>query len=310
MKLSELAELLNGTVRGDGDIEIIRVCGADEQHPQAITFAEDLKSAALAERHNFAALLTSEKISTKLPCIVVSNPRIAYAKALNIFYPPRPYIPGVHPLAIVAPTAKVAASAYVGPYAIVEEGAEIADGAAAEAHTLIGANSYLGANSRLLAKASMGNNCRIGADCLIGAHTIITDGTTIGDDVEIGARCLLENCQISSKCRLDNMVLVRSEAVLAPGVIMVSHSSIMEEAQVGYFCVLAAQATIGPRAKVGNYATIGGRVFVSGEIPEGQMSWAGDPPLPYKEHMHRWAQRNSADKAVKKLQKAIKKQKD
>ncbi len=83
---------------------------------------------------------------------------------------------------------------------------------------------------------------------------------------------------------------------------MVSHSSVHEGAQVGMFAVLAAQSVVAPQAKVGNFATIGGRAFVETEIPEGNMQWTGNPPLPYREDMHRWAQRSAIPKLVKALE--------
>ena len=69
--------------------------------------------------------------------------------------------------------------------------------------------------------------------------------------------------------------------------------------------MLAAQAVIAPQTKVGNFATIGGRVFVDADIPDGQATWSGTPPLPYRDDMRRLAQRNAVPKAVQKLQEKL-----
>lgn len=309
MKLAEIAEKIDGTLQGDPNLEITCVCGVDEQRPQAITFAENVKAIAQAERQGFAALVIPAKFSTKLPSIAVANARVGYAKLLNLYNPPRQHQPGIHPTAVVDASAKIDTSACIGPYAVIGARAEVCAGALVEAHAIMGADTYLGQGSRLLVHASMADKCRVGAACLIGSHTHLTDGTQVGDDVEIGARALLEGCTISPKCRLDNMTLVRRGATLAPGAIMVSHSSVHEGAQVGMFCVLAAQSVVGPNAKVGNFATVGGRVFVETELPEGNNQWSGNPPLPYREDMKRLAQRAAVPKLVARLEAALRQRK-
>ena len=305
MKLAEIAQHLHGTAAGDGSAEILCVCGIDEHHPQAITFAENAQGVAQAEAQGFAALVIPAKLQTKLPCIAVANPRAAYAELLRLFHPAKPHQPGIHPAAIVSPSAVIAPDAYVGPYAVIEDKAEIAGKAVVEAHVIVGAGSKVGRETRLLAHVLLGAGCEIGSQCLVGAHTRITAGSAVGDDVEIGARCILENCRIAPGCRIDNMVLVRRGASLAAGTILVSHSSVLEEAQTGTFSVLAAQAVIAPQTKVGNFATIGGRVFVDADIPDGQATWSGTPPLPYRDDMRRLAQRNAVPKAVQKLQEKL-----
>ncbi|MDO5295518.1 MAG: LpxD N-terminal domain-containing protein [bacterium] len=307
MKLTELAQLLQGSVAGD-DVEIYCVCGIDEQHPHAITFAENSQSAAQAEDQGFKALVIPAKVKTNLPHITVANPRLAYAQLLQLFHPPLQYQSGIHTSAIIAPSAAVAPSAYVGPYAIINERAEIGENAVIEAHALVGTGCRIGSDTRLLAHASLGDGSSVGTQCLIGPHTRITAGSIIGDDVEIGARCILEECQIDQGCRIDNMVLVRSGAHLGPGTILVSHTTVQEGAQTGMFCVLAAEASAMPQTKVGNYATVGGRVVISADIPDGQTTWSGNPPLPHREDMRRLAQRNAVPKVVKALQKQLKRQ--
>ena len=307
MKLAEIAQQLQGTLSGDGSIEILCVCGIDEIRPQAITFAENSQGVAQAEAQGFAALVISPKLTTKLPCIAAANPRLAYAKLLELFHPQTPHQPGIHPAAFVSPGAVIAPDAFVGPYAVVEDSAEIASKAVIEAHVIVGNGSRVGPETRLLAHVRLGSNCRVGSQCLIGAHTRVTDGSVIGDDVEIGARCILESCSIAQGCRIDNMVLVRRGASLAAGTILVSHSSVLERAQTGMFSVLAAQAVAAPDTKIGNFATVGGRVFVNADLPDGQTTWSGNPPLPYRDDMRRLAQRSAVPKAVKALQKKLKK---
>src|SRR5438270_606931 len=49
----------------------------------------------------------------------ISNPYLAFARALELLYQPASYAPGIHPTAIIAPTAQVAAGAHIGAYAVI-----------------------------------------------------------------------------------------------------------------------------------------------------------------------------------------------
>lgn len=306
MILSELASILGGELQGDPQLEIKCACGIDEQRPQAITFAENAKALAQAERQGFVALIISSTLNTDLPIIRVKNPRIAYAKALAIFNPPIERKPGCHPTSIISPTAHIDPTAYIGPLAIVADGARVGKNSVVEAQVKIGAHSILGDDSRLLAHTILGDNCQVGSKCLVGAHTQIIGGTIIGDDVEIGARCILDGCQISPKCRLDNMATMCKGSSLAPGAIMVSQSTVQENGKVGTFAILAAQAIVRPNGKVGDFAQIGGRCIVENEIPAGQGQWSGNPPLPYRDDMRRLAKRDHTPRYLREIQDKLK----
>ncbi len=296
MRLQEIANLVGGTIQGDADLKIACVCGIDEQRPQAITFAENLKAAAQAERQGFTALVVSSNVKTSLPCVVVDKPRVAYAKLLRAFYPQLRHQPGCHPTASIDASAQIDASAYIGPRAVIGPRTVISARAEIEAQVIIGADCFVGEDSRLLAQVSLDDKCRVGAQCLVGARTRLTEGTQVSDDVEIGARCLLEGCQIAPKCRLDNMAMMRRGSTLGPGAIMVSQSTVEADGHVGSFCILAAQAVVQSGHRVGDLAQVGGRVLVNEDIPAGEGQWSGNPPLPYHDDMRRLAQRNAVPK--------------
>ncbi len=64
----------------------------------------------------------------KIPAVAAlrtDNPYFAFARAIELFYKPPTYAPGIHPSAIIAPGAKLGPSAHVGPYCFIDEDVEI-----------------------------------------------------------------------------------------------------------------------------------------------------------------------------------------
>jgi hypothetical protein len=74
-------------------------------------------------------LAETQTSSTGKVIIRVANARVAFAKALALFFP-EPVLPaGIHPSAVVARTAQIDAGAYIGPNCVMGERAQIAGGA-------------------------------------------------------------------------------------------------------------------------------------------------------------------------------------
>jgi bifunctional UDP-N-acetylglucosamine pyrophosphorylase/glucosamine-1-phosphate N-acetyltransferase len=83
----------------------------------------------------------------------------------------------------------------------------------------------------------------------IGPDTIIYPQVLIEGASSIGSECVIHaGCQISS-CRLGDRVRLKPYCVMAD-------SSVEDEAQLGPFCHLRPKATIGPRARVGNFVEV------------------------------------------------------
>src|SRR5207253_6272406 len=59
------------------------------------------------------------------------------AKAIEVFYQPPQYAPGVHPTAMVHASAKIGVNAHIGPYVAIDRDVQIGDNAILLAHVVI-----------------------------------------------------------------------------------------------------------------------------------------------------------------------------
>ena len=109
---SEIAKHLDGEVVGDGDVVLNSFATADRAQPGDLTFAENEVFFARAEESAATAIIADARFSsTKKILIRVPNARIAFAKALALFFPEPVKPVGIHPQSVVAASASASTPA-------------------------------------------------------------------------------------------------------------------------------------------------------------------------------------------------------
>ena len=120
LTLAELAKHLGATLHGDSTARITGVAGLEAAAPGHLTFVANPKYAALAHTTQATAILV-EPTFAQIPTATLrlENPYLAFAKAIELFYQPPAYAPGIHPTAVIAPTAQIGPDAHIGAYAVI-----------------------------------------------------------------------------------------------------------------------------------------------------------------------------------------------
>src|SRR6476620_350676 len=121
MKIEEIAAALDLRLEnGSPDINITGVKGIEEAATGDITFVANPKYGSAAKTTRASAIIVSEDFpSVPVAMLRSKNPYLAFARAIELFYQPPRYSPGIHPTAIVAPSAKIGKGAHLGPYVVV-----------------------------------------------------------------------------------------------------------------------------------------------------------------------------------------------
>src|SRR5579864_8050590 len=105
---AEIAKLLQGEVVGDGAIILNSFAPTDRAQPGDLTFAENADYFARAEQSGASAIIVDGAfVSAKKILIRVANARVAFARALALFFPEPVFAAGTHPTAIIAGSARV-----------------------------------------------------------------------------------------------------------------------------------------------------------------------------------------------------------
>ena len=303
---AELAQHLQGNVVGDATTQLIGFAPADQARPGDVTFAEnEAYFTAAAQSAASAIIVAGDFHSPGKAVIKVKNARVAFAKALALFFPEPTFRAGVHSTAVIAPDAQVDASAHIGP------------------HCVVGAKSRIGPRTVLIAGAVVASDCKLGEDCLVfpnvtiyprteignrvrvhagsvigsdgfgyvldaGAHRKVPQvgNVIIGDDVELGANVTIDRGAlgptiIGKGTKIDNLVQIAHNVKIGEHCIIVAQTGIAGSSQLGKYNVIGGQVGIAGHLKFGNQVTVAAQSGVMHDIPDGE-TWFGSPAQPDK----------------------------
>ncbi len=278
ISLAELAELAQGTImRGEASARITGFSTVDEAEPGDVTFLGNPRYLPKLKKSNASAVLVATDFKdapANLALIAVENPTLAFQKIIDRFGPSKlPFIPGIHPSAVIGETASLdRTKVFIAPHVVIEDDVVIGDGCAIHAGAFIGRGSCLGQNTVIHANAVIKDRCLLGNRVIIHSCSVIgSDGfgyefsggrhvkvnqvgiVQIDDDVEIGSCTTIDRARfgrtwIREGSKIDNLVQIAHNVV------------------IGKHSIIVAQVGISGSTRVGSYVTIAGQVGVAGHL--------------------------------------------
>ena len=282
LKLSELAEILECRLEGDGALDVRRVAGIEAAGPGDVTFFANAKYAAALRRTRASAVILGDSAEAA-PCAMLrtKNPYLAFARAVGLFADETKPPAGIHAHAFVAEETTIAPDASIGPFAVVSAGARIGARTIVHPHVTIGRAATIGDDCVIHARVSIRERVVVGNRVVLqdgavvgsdgygfaraadGSHLKIPQvgGVVIEDDVEIGANTTIDRpavgeTRIQAGTKIDNLVQI------AHGV------------TVGRNVLLAAQVGIAGSTTIEDSVTLAGQVGVAGHLTVGRGSIA------------------------------------
>ncbi|SRR6266496_1540150 len=296
MKLSEIANRLGVRLEnGSPDTEITGVAAIDTAGPGQLSFISNPRYAAAARTTKASAIIVAEEFPA-LPTAMLrsKNPYLDFARALEMFYQPPNYAPGIHPTAVVHPSAKIGAHAHIGPYAVVAEDVVIGNNAILLAHIVIYRGVKVGNNFLAHSHAIVREFCRIGDNVVlqngvvVGGdgfgfakdsdgrwHKIVQSGpTVIEDDVEIQANACIDRAsvgetRISRGAKIDNLVQVGHGSSVGEDTLLCAQVGLAGSTDVGNRVILAGQVGVAGHCKIGDGAIATAQSGIPNDVPAG-----------------------------------------
>jgi UDP-3-O-[3-hydroxymyristoyl] glucosamine N-acyltransferase len=309
--LQELADLVDGSVDGDGSTVITGISGVKEAREGDITFIANQRYSGLLQETQASAVVVHKDLHNDLPmpAIRVKNPDLAFAKIVESIAPKYHKLePGIHPTAQVA------------------EGVELAEGVSVQAHAVIREGVKIGARTVIMPGVFIGEDTSIGEHCLlepqvtirqrisIGNRVIIHTGTVIGsdgfgfstvegvhhkipqigtveieDDVEIGANVTIDRARfdktiIGQGTKIDNLVQIAHNVVIGEHSIVVAQTGISGSTVIGKNVILAGQSGVIGHIEIGDNVIAAARAGVTKDVPS-DTRVSGFPALPHEKEM-------------------------
>jgi len=319
--VDELARLIRGTVRGQGDVVITGFELVDTAGPADLTFVGESKYVKRWKQSRAAAAVISEKLLPQFdaadprPLIAVPDADWGMIELLRAVEPPEPQPDeGVHPSAVVHATAQLGARVRVGPQVTIDRGVRIGDDVVLHPGVRLYADVVVGEGSELHANAVVRHRCVLGRRVILHQNVSIgADGfgyrpprgghgwvkiphignVVLEDDVEIGANSCVDRAKfgttlIGEGTKIDNLCQIGHNCRLGKhvsisGLTGVAGTTIIEDG-----VMIGGGANIRDHITIGKLARVGGATGVSADVPPG-MTVMGYPADEIQACLRQWA---------------------
>ena len=278
MRLGDIATKLGCRLEGPADLEITAVAGIEEAGPSDLTFLSNPKYRRKLQTTQAAAVILSpQDPDPGRPVLRSDNPYLDFAKALELFYPPAPPEPGIHPTAVIAAGAKVGSNPSIGPYVVIEQGVEIGNDCVIKGHVMIYRGARIGHRFFAHSHAVIRENVEIGNDvilqngAIIGSdgfgfarqadgsyYKIIQAGTVVIEDgVEVQANACIDRATVGITrlrrgAKVDNLVQVGHACDIGQNSLLCGQSGLAGSCKVGKNVVLAGQVGVAGHLTIGD----------------------------------------------------------
>lgn len=206
------------------------------------------------------------------PCaaLIVANPKLAFARASQLFARPDSLPSKIHSSANVHASCVIGANVAIGPNVVVGADTQIDADCRIFANTVVGERCRLGEAVTLMPNVTLYSDVKVGARGVIHSGAVIgadgfgfepdsqghlhavaqLGGVSIGEDVSVGActcidRGAIDDTVVEDGVKIDNQVQVGHNTRIGAHSIICGKVGIVGSSVIGKHCVLAGGAGIG-----------------------------------------------------------------
>jgi len=275
--LQSLAEFTATRLIGDGATEIVRLASIEHARPGDLVFVQDPRHLDKALASVASAAIAGEfgnSAAGQKPLLIADNPRLAFARAAALLYPPRSHTPGIHETAVIHPSARLALSASVDAYAVIEADAVIGQRVHVGAGCFVGEGVVVGDDCDLYPRVVIYSGTKLGRRVVVHSGAVLgSDGFGFVRDEQygryqkfpqIGELIIGDYVEIGANCTLDRGAL--DKTVVGPGTKLDNLVHIGHNSSVGGNVVIAAQTGVSGSVKIGDDVVVGGQVGLADHV--------------------------------------------
>jgi UDP-3-O-[3-hydroxymyristoyl] glucosamine N-acyltransferase len=280
LTVSELTALFDGTLlSGRGDTVFTQCQSLAAAGPDDLSFFGNGKYLPALRATRAAVVLVPnavpEGFASLFPhtsLVAVDNPSLVFAQVMSrLAPPPAPFIPGIHPSAVVDPSAILDPKfVCIGPHAVIEAGVTIGNGTRIGAGCVLGDGVVIGQDCVLHPRVTVLRHCRLGHRVILHPGAVIgADGfVVLEDDVEIGANSCVDRARfgqtrIGAGTKIDNLVQIAHNVDIGKNCVVAGLSGIAGSARLHDGVTIAAQVGVAGHIEIGSGVIITGQSGVA-----------------------------------------------
>ncbi|MCD6346720.1 MAG: UDP-3-O-(3-hydroxymyristoyl)glucosamine N-acyltransferase [Bacteroidales bacterium] len=293
--LGEIADIVDGQIIGNRDLEITGVAGIKDSGKGKITFLANPKYESFLSVTKASAIIASTDVRDKFSGAIIKteNPYLAFFKVVKLFDKPHmeKYKRGIDKSILVHDSVKLGEDIHVGMNVHIGEGARIGNRTTVLPFVYIGEDVEIGDDCLIYPNVSIREGCSLGDRVIIHSGAVIgSDGfgyaqegkvhkkisqigvVVIENDVEIGANSTVDRATmgktiIKQGTKIDNLVQVAHNVVIGENSIVAAQAGISGSTELGQGVVLAGQSGLVGHIKIGDNAKVGAQGGVTKSVP-------------------------------------------
>jgi UDP-3-O-[3-hydroxymyristoyl] glucosamine N-acyltransferase len=276
-KLQELARAAGAQLLGEGQREISGIASVESATPDDLVFTESAAHLQEALHCPAGAVVAGDfarGFEGRKPLLIAHQPRLAFARAGRVIFPPKRREPGIASTAFVHDSAKLGKLVSVEPGCYVGEGTVIGD------RTRIGAGGFIAPRVTIGADCSIKAHVTIYSDTTIGNRVVVQAGAVLGSDgfgfvrdeatgayekfPQVGRLLIADDVEIGANVTVDRGAL--DATVIGQGTKVDNQVHVGHNARIGRNVVIAAQTGISGSVVIEDNVVIGGQVGLADHV--------------------------------------------
>lgn len=319
--VSQIAAMLSGEVRGDGNEKIVMLGKIQDAKKGQISFLSNPKYEQYIYTTQASAVIVSKDFVARkdVPStlILVDDPYISFTRLLEEYHKLISFQKsGTEEPSYIGENSIIGKGFYRGAFSYIGSNVKIGDNVKIYPHAYIGDNVQIGNHTiihpgvKIYADTKIGNNCVVHSGTVIGSDgfgfapqedgsykTIPQLGSvSIEDNVAIGANTVIDCATlfgdatiIRQGVKLDNLIQIAHNVEIGKNTVIAAQTGISGSTKIGENCLLAGQVGIAGHLIIANNTGFGAQSGISKSIKEPGQKFMGSPAFEVQEYFRSYA---------------------
>ncbi|GAA4270240.1 UDP-3-O-(3-hydroxymyristoyl)glucosamine N-acyltransferase [Hyunsoonleella aestuarii] len=325
----QIAEILEGDVVGDADVEVSKLSKIEEGVKGSLTFLANPKYTPYIYTTEASIAIVNKTFEPEnnvtATLIKVEDAYKAFSKVLEYYNLVKLNKFGIEQPSFISESSRQGENIYIGAFSYIGENVVIGDNVKIFPNVYIGDNVVLGDNTIVFAGAKIYSECIIGNNCVINSGAIIgadgfgftpneqgeyskvpqTGNVILEDFVDVGAATTIDRATLGSTIirrgvKLDNQIQIAHNVEIGKNTVIAAQTGIAGSTKIGENCQIGGQVGIVGHITIGNNVKIQAQSGIGRSIKNNEVL-QGSPALSYGDYNKSYVHFKNLPKIIKNL---------
>ncbi len=323
----QIADILEGEVDGNPNIEVSQLSKIEEGKKGSLTFLANPKYKPYIYSTEASITIVDkdfepeQKITTTL--IRVEDAYKSFSKLLDYYNQVKNNKVGVEQPSFQSETATYGENVYLGAFSYLGDNVKLGNNVKIYPQAYIGDNVVIGDNTtifsgvKLYSETQVGNNCIINSGAIIGADGFgfspdengefqkvpQTGNVIIEDNVDIGSATTIDRATLGSTIirkgvKLDNQIQIAHNVEIDQNTVIAAQTGIAGSTKIGKYCLIGGQVGIAGHLTIGDNVRVQAQTGIGHRVKDGEKLY-GSPAIDYSNYVKSYVHFKNLPKLVK-----------